>query len=76
MKRKRALLWIVLVMLAIFVAGFIATWVSARDDKSACGRMAQPAGASTVRVLHKPDNSRVCVWLDGRGQTVKTRTLP
>jgi hypothetical protein len=76
MKRKRTLTWVLLVMLAIFVAGFLATWINARGDKSACERLARPAGATAVRVQNRDDNSRACVWLDEAGRTVQTRTLP
>jgi hypothetical protein len=76
MTRKRALIAVLLVMLAIFLAGFGAAWVRARDDKSACARLSKPPRATAVRVQHRPDDSRACVWLDGNGRTVRTRTLP
>jgi hypothetical protein len=76
MTRRRALAAIALVMLAIFVAGFGAAWVKARDDKSSCRRLPQPSGAASVRVQHRPDDTRACVWLDRNGATVGTRKLP
>jgi hypothetical protein len=77
LKRKRVVLGAIgAVLLALFVAGFVATWIQARDDKSACTGMATPPRASTVRVQHRPDGTRACVWLDQRGRTVEERPLP
>jgi hypothetical protein len=76
MKSKRVVIGAIgAVLLAIFVAGFIATWIQARDDKSACRAMSAPSRASTVRVQHRPDGTRACVWLDRRGRTVEERPL-
>jgi hypothetical protein len=76
LRRKRVVLGAIgAVLLALFVAGFVATWIQARDDKSACTATAPPR-ASTVRVQHRPDGTRACVWLDQRGRTVEERPLP
>jgi hypothetical protein len=80
--------WLVLGVLAVlfaglFVAGFAATYVGARDDKQTCEKIAAPAGAVTVRVQRRQtetdqsnDVERLCVWIDGSGATVRVKTLP
>jgi hypothetical protein len=62
-------------MLAIFGAGFAATWVKARNDKSACEKTSHPAAATSARV-QRTDTDRLCVWLDRQGRTVQQTTLP
>jgi hypothetical protein len=75
MTRKRALAAIALVMLALFAAGFAATWVMARNDKNACRAMPLPPGAAAVHVQHQ-DNGRSCVWVDRRSRTIAETPLP
>jgi hypothetical protein len=75
MTRKRALAAIALVMLGLFLAGFAATWVKARNDKNACRAMPLPAGAASVHVQHEEDG-RSCVWVDRRSRTIAETPLP
>lgn len=77
MRRK----WIVLGALctlfaALFVAGFVSSWVGARDDKRACDAKPRPAGAVTVHVQRTEAGDRVCAWLDRARSTVAEETLP
>jgi hypothetical protein len=77
MKSKGAVLGAIgIVVLGLFAAGFVGSWLKARDDKSACQAMTSPPGAASVRVQRQNDETRDCVWLDRQGKTVEEQPLP
>ena len=70
--KKRVLAVVAAAFAVVFVVGFVAAGVHARDDKRACEDYAKPPGAVTVGL----DRERICIWRDRAGRTVTTRTLP